>query len=959
VFLVLCAVILIPSLAGSTAEAAESWTLATADTRISIAAVNNRPLIKRLECPRARHNWAGKGMIVPLLPVAAVDGEEKPLVWMFRDGRSDSGSGTLTLSFINADPRLVLKSIWRARPGRGPVEHWIEIENLSGKRVMVTHQDSLALIGLVKPSGLPVTAQSVKKGGTNATVQGATFFEPAGETLHKSIDSNPEDGASYVPFLRLQVGERHGLYVGWEFSALGGVRVDGSEKMVDVRVGNRPDFRTDVEPGEVFLVPAAFVGCYLGDADEGSYSLTRFVAEKLVPPVPEGHAYPTVTWNPYADTGMHATTEASLLPSIKLAGELGFETFVVDASWYSLIGDWRWDSGRFPRGGKVFSDYSRELGMDYGIWCAWGQGGSSEHPDAMSVCGSVGRPELFRDGVAADWKALPGWISGQQLCFGCPEAVEWAKQKTPWLVHTYGLDFLKHDCSPIVTTCKRDSHRHRYGVDVSYWATMGYYEVMDNIRRQCPNVVLENCSGGGIIKDFGALRRAHYTCSTDVLQSLVDRHSAWDTTWVLPPSTMMLYTYDNTLPVPSDKPGPFLWRSGMMASWVCAPTNTAGWTESEKQSVKRAVEVYKWWIRPILQDCKVLHIMPRPTDKDWDGLFYWSPGLRQGIVFIFRPDAPNDKQTVKLNALDRRRKYWVWSEDGSLAAGLRTGGELTGKGLALTLTGRYLSDLIYVQDASLGKPEGLETPGEFGGLKVDTRADSFAASASVSWQPSARARSYRVVVSDMQGGADAVCDFATTETQLDIPRLPAGATLSCSVEAVGWGGRRRLSGDSLRFVTPKLKPLTGVVFVSDLPWTKETCGSTVVRRDQNYLGQPLSIARKHYPKGVWTHAFDGVDTPADVTVDISGKGFARFVGDCGIDGASQAGTVLCQVLVDGAVKAESGVLRKNESHSFDVDVRGAGEVTFRVLNGGDGNACDHAAWGLARFVVEGSEDPLR
>jgi hypothetical protein len=31
---------------------------------------------------------------------------------------------------------------------------------------------------------------------------------------------------------------------------------------------------------------------------------------------------------------------------------------------------------------------------------------------------------------------------------------------------------------------------------------------------------------------------------------------------------------------------------------------------------------------------------------------------------------------------------------------------------------------------------------------------------------------------------------------------------------------------------------------------------------------------------------------------------------------------------------------------------------LRVGNGGDGYSCDHAAWGLARFIDSGAKDPL-
>jgi len=43
---------------------------------------------------------------------------------------------------------------------------------------------------------------------------------------------------------------------------------------------------------------------------------------------------------------------------------------------------------------------------------------------------------------------------------------------------------------------------------------------------------------------------------------------------------------------------------------------------------------------------------------------------------------------------------------------------------------------------------------------------------------------------------------------------------------------------------------------------------------------------------------------------------------------------------------------------FSVGVAEGKKVTLRVLNGGDGFSCDHAAWGFARFVEKNMEDPL-
>jgi hypothetical protein len=141
-----------------------------------------------------------------------------------------------------------------------------------------------------------------------------------------------------------------------------------------------------------------------------------------------------------------------------------------------------------------------------------------------------------------------------------------------------------------------------------------------------------------------------------------------------------------------------------MGAWQIDPTDTAKWTAAEKESVRQSVRTYKEWIRPLLKDVIVHHILPRPDGQHWDGLFYWSPSLRKGTVYLFRPDSPEERQTIPLKGLQPPRKYWVWCQDGSIQPGLRKGDELMQTGLAVRLPGRFTSDLIFLQDASWGKP---------------------------------------------------------------------------------------------------------------------------------------------------------------------------------------------------------------------------------------------------------------
>jgi alpha-galactosidase len=704
---VACTLLSLPALARlQSASAAESeWTLSTKDTEIKIGIRNGADAILELHTTGRPWEWVLSPIEQPLPSAVTRAGRVSQLHWTYSGASQDPEHRTLTLTFKNASPALELRSYWKASPGFGPIEHWMVLKNSSADRLGIGATPSLGLKSLALPSNHYVESTQVRRGGSNAQVSGGVLSRPVGQYWGVLVPSRPSDGGgggsaaedleSQVPFLNLQVDSSHGLYIGWKFSGVGEITGSSTGTTVDLSVGVAKDFKTDVLAGEEFLVPAAFIGTYAGDQAQGSYSVYRYIQDAVLPRRSSAQPYPSLVYGYYFDNNKPGSqTEADVLASARLAHELGFETFLADAMWFPDTGDWRWDPTRFPRGSKPLADYLHINGMKFALWMAWTLASDSEAPGALNV---KDHPDWFTRAPTYDREGGINWNA--QIDVGNDDARKWVENATQRVVRDNQIDYLKTDYSPIAITSMA---RHPHGqnvTDVSYWSTLGYYAIQNKLIEQFPNLILEGCSGGGTIKDLGDIAHVHYIVGTDTLSAMADRQSIYDTSYMFPPSSILLYTYERVYSDVADAPEPYLWRSGMMGAWDLALTQSKNLTDEQKKGIRRSSDIYKSWIRPVLQDAHVHRILPRADGLHWDGMFYWNAGIKKGTAYIFRPNSEQTHQVIFLAGLDSKRTYKIRGEDGALQAGSFTGDALMNQGMEVRLPSKFSSELVYVEEA--------------------------------------------------------------------------------------------------------------------------------------------------------------------------------------------------------------------------------------------------------------------
>jgi len=139
----------------------------------------------------------------------------------------------------------------------------------------------------------------------------------------------------------------------------------------------------------------------------------------------------------------------------------------------------------------------------------------------------------------------------------------------------------------------------------------------------------------------------------------------------------------------------------------------------------------------------------------------------------------------------------------------------------------------------------------------------------------------------------------------------------------------------------------GWVALSDLPWTTARSGWSpngdgLPRRDVTIEGHALRLGARRFPTGIGTHA------PSEIAYRLEGK-YARFAAT--VVAGEAGGTVSFQVVGDGEVLFESGILRgPRGSKEVDVSVAGRQDLRLVVTDAGDGFNSDVATWAGARLL---------
>ena len=191
-----------------------------------------------------------------------------------------------------------------------------------------------------------------------------------------------------------------------------------------------------------------------------------------------------------------------LLAIAKEAANVGIEMLVMDDGWFghrnadnSSLGDWVVNENKIKGGLKNLVDEVNKLGLEFGIWfepemISPDSDLYREHPDwCIHIDGRT--PALCREQYVLDLTRK--------------EVVDYIYESVKKVLSSANITYVKWDMNRQITDLGSSTiGKERHG-EILHRYVLAVYDMMNRLTTDFPNILLENCSGGGARFDPGML----------------------------------------------------------------------------------------------------------------------------------------------------------------------------------------------------------------------------------------------------------------------------------------------------------------------------------------------------------------------------------------------------------------------------------------------------------------------
>ena len=263
---------------------------------------------------------------------------------------------------------------------------------------------------------------------------------------------------------------------------------------------NQEEFCWNLKAGDEFQAPEVVMVYSAEGLGKMTRSYHAFYRRHMIRS-PYNHKKRPILINNWEATYFDFDTD-KLLDIAREAKKDGIEMLVMDDGWFgkrnkddSSLGDWVVNEEKIKGGLKNLVDKVNEIGLEFGIWF---------EPEMISP-----DSDLYRE--HPEWAIqIPGREATEIRCqyvldLSRPEVQDYAYESVAKILRSANIKYVKWDMNRQLsdlgsTYLDEDSQQelfHRY--------VLGMYAMQERLVQEFPDLLLENCSGGGARFDPGML----------------------------------------------------------------------------------------------------------------------------------------------------------------------------------------------------------------------------------------------------------------------------------------------------------------------------------------------------------------------------------------------------------------------------------------------------------------------
>jgi alpha-galactosidase len=444
-----------------------------------------------------------------------------------KDYRNNVGR-KLEICMYDDETKLQVISHIQFYDGLKMIRSWTEVINTGSITQTLEYVSSFALTGIAK-EGIMDWDQKMKVSIPHNSWQrelhwqsytfpelGLTKSNSRGQQRSSKVISATNTGAwstkEYLPMGYLENLETgHNLF--WQIEHNGSWHWEISDQTNHLYLQLSGPTETEshwfkhLHSGETFESVPVAVGATSGDFDLAMGELTKY--RRTIRRFNKDNEQLGVIFNDYMNCLWGDPTTEKLIPLIDAASEAGAEYFCIDCGWYSEgfwwdgVGEWLPSNQRFKGGIKEVLDYIRSKGLIPGLWLE------------LEVMGTKS-PKL-KD-TTDEWFFMRHGKrvydrSRYQLDFRNEEVIKHANEVIDRLVLEYGVGYIKMDYNiepGIGTEINADSVG-----DGLLNHNRAYLNWLDDVFTRYPDLIIENCSSGGLRIDYALLSRNSIQSTSD------------------------------------------------------------------------------------------------------------------------------------------------------------------------------------------------------------------------------------------------------------------------------------------------------------------------------------------------------------------------------------------------------------------------------------------------------------